>query len=204
MYGEPLKITRDKDGIIGISEEGEEKVEKLQKKLAKKFIDPLINAQAPNTLTPNTPITAINQNFDGLSWSSFDPSDNNLAVGPNHVIQIINDLSGSRFKIWNKSGVVVGSASGTVLASVTGVLVLGDPVVMYDQLADRWVLTEFGPSACCNSLIIAVSVTATQQEAGKYINIQILHSSLTIQNIQYGTMLIMQEQVTLTLQELLS
>ena len=159
MYGEPLKITRNKDGIIGISEEGEERQERKLEKMGKHFIDPLIQSSTNSPITPNTPITSINQNFDGLSWSAFDPSDNNLAVGPNHVIQIINDLSGSRFKIWNKSGVVVGSATGTILATVTGVTGAGDPVVMYDQLADRWVLTEFGPSACCNSLIMAVSVT---------------------------------------------
>ena len=158
MYGEPLKITRDRNGIIGISEEGEEKVERLQKKLAKKFTDPLINVYPPNTLTTNTPITAINQNFDGQSAVNIDPSDNNLAVGPNHVIQIVNHASGSAFKIWNKSGVVV--QNSTILSSVTGVSGAGDPVVMYDQLANRWVLTEFGPSSCCNSLIVAVSVTA--------------------------------------------
>jgi subtilisin-like proprotein convertase family protein len=169
MYGEPLKITRNKDGIIGISEEGEEKLEKRLKKEAKTFIDPLNQAHATNSaISPNTPITSISQNFDGLSWSSFDPSDNNLAVGATHVIQIINDLSGSRFKIWNKTtGAVVGSASGTVLATVTGVSGAGDPVVMYDQLADRWVLTEFGPSACCNSLIMAVSVTGDPTGAWK-------------------------------------
>ena len=160
MYGEPLKITRNKDGIIGISEEGEERLEKKLERLGKHFIDPVVQApNATNTVSPNTPITSINQNFDGLSWASFDPSDNNLAVGPNHVIQIINDLSGSRFKIWNKSGTVIGSATGTVLATISGVSGAGDPVVMYDQLADRWVMTEFGPSACCSSLIMAVSVT---------------------------------------------
>lgn len=158
MYGEPLKITRDRHGIIGISEEGEEKLERVQEKLAKKFTDPLINVYAPNTLTTNTPITSLNQSFDGQSAVNIDPSDNNLAVGPNHVIQMVNHASGSAVKIWNKSGVVVLNA--TVLSSITGVSGAGDPVVMYDQLADRWVLTEFGPSSCCNSLIIAVSVTA--------------------------------------------
>ncbi len=160
MYGEPLKITRDKDGIIGISEEGEEKLERRLKNQAKSFIDPLNPGKATNTLSTNTPVTAINQSFDGLTWSLFDPSDNNLAVGANHVIQIINDLSGSKFKIWNKAtGAVVGNAAGTILSTVTGVSGAGDPVVVYDQLADRWVLTEFGPSSCCNSLIMAVSVT---------------------------------------------
>ena len=155
MYGQPLKITRNKDGVIGISEEGEERLERKLQSMGKHFADPA--RQAPTTVFPNTPITSINQNFDGQTWNSFDPSDNNLAVGPNHVIQIINDLAGSKFKIWNKSGVVV--QNHITLASVTGISGAGDPVVMYDQLADRWFLSEFGPSACCNSLIIAVSVT---------------------------------------------
>lgn len=162
MYGEPLKITRNMKGIIGISEEGEEKLERKLERMGKKYKDGAVQSSfgTNSPVTTNVPITSINQNYDGLGWSSFDPSDNNLAVGPNHVIQIINDLSGSRFKIWNKTtGAVVGNAAGTILSTVTGVSGAGDPVVMYDQLADRWVLTEFGPSACCNSLIIAVSVT---------------------------------------------
>src|SRR5690349_17456855 len=56
MYGQPLKITRDKDGIIGISEEGEERWEKNERKNAKKFIDPLNHPQGTNSpVTPNTP-----------------------------------------------------------------------------------------------------------------------------------------------------
>ena len=54
---------------------------------------------------------------------------------------------------------MVGNPAGTILSTLTGFSGAGDPVVVYDQLADRWLLTEFGPSACCNSLIVAVSVT---------------------------------------------
>ncbi len=163
MYGEPLKVTRNLKGIIGISEEGEERLERKLERLAKKHTDGAVQSSfgVNSSVNPSVPITSVNQSYDGLAWSSFDPSDNNLAVGPNHVIQIINDVSGSRFKIWNKTtGAVVGNAAGTILSTVTGVSGAGDPVVVYDQLADRWMLTEFGPSACCNSIIVAVSVTS--------------------------------------------
>jgi subtilisin-like proprotein convertase family protein len=158
MYGQPLKITRDMNGIIGMSEEGEEKLERRLRNKAKHFVDPLIQGQGTNTISPNTPISAINQNFDGQTWAGFDPSDNNLAVGPNHVIQMINDQAGSKLKIWNKSGGVV--QNPITMASISGLVGLGDPVVVYDQLADRWVLTEFGPGgATQNYLVMAVSVT---------------------------------------------
>ena len=162
MYGEPLKITRNMDGIIGISREGKNKIKKKLEEMGKIYPDGAVqssfNTNAPGS--PNVPITSINQNFDGLSAANIDPSDNNLAVGATHVIQIVNHASGSLFKIWNKTtGAVVGNPAGTILSTLTGVSGAGDPVVVYDQLADRWLLTEFGPSACCNSLIVAVSVT---------------------------------------------
>src|SRR5690349_15107274 len=52
MYGQPLKITRNKDGIIGISEEGEERQERKLQKLAKHFIDPLIRQSTNSPITP--------------------------------------------------------------------------------------------------------------------------------------------------------
>lgn len=74
------------------------------------------------------------------------PSDNSLAVGPNHIVQIVN----SRFAVYTKKGARYNS-TGTVLygpvptneifAGFGGVCQErdnGDAVVRYDQLADRW------------------------------------------------------------------
>ena len=163
MYGEPFKITRDMNGIIGISDRGEEKVEEQIRRNSKNRTSAAV--QSPNNIFPNTPGTTLGVHFDGQGWAGFDPSDNNLAVGPNHVIQIINNNSGSIFKIWDKTGAVV--QNGTILTSITGLQGAGDPIVLYDQLADRWLMAEFGPSTCCNQLIIAVSVTANPTGAWK-------------------------------------
>jgi hypothetical protein len=160
MYGAPLKKTRYKEELLGVVdiERAEESVFKNQ------YPDNSNNNRSQNTAQDNNFLASIasstNLNMDGQTATGFAPSDNNLAVGPNHIIQIINHSSGSLFKVWNKSGTIV--QASTVLSSITGLSGSGDPVVVYDQLADRWVLTEFGRTGAVtyiNTLIIAVSTT---------------------------------------------
>lgn len=67
------------------------------------------------------------------------PSDNSLAVGPNHVVQIVN----SRMAVFDKQGKVLYGAAptNTVFKGFGGVCEArnnGDAVVRYDQLAGRW------------------------------------------------------------------
>src|SRR5262249_5540606 len=69
------------------------------------------------------------------------PSDNTLAVGPDHVVQIVN----SQFAIFTKQGkTIYGPAStNAIFAGFGGVCEArpnGDAVVRYDQLADRWLV----------------------------------------------------------------
>ena len=88
--------------------------------------------------------------FDGPQGAgrSGNPSDNSLAVGPNHIVQIVN----SRMAIFTKKGarfattgkVLYGSVStNNVFKGFTGTCEArnnGDAVVRYDQLADRWLI----------------------------------------------------------------
>lgn len=76
------------------------------------------------------------------------PSDNSLAVGPNHIVQIVN----SRFAVYTKKGaqysdtgrVLYGPvATNNVFAGFGGPCEArpnGDAVVRYDQLANRWLI----------------------------------------------------------------
>jgi hypothetical protein len=76
------------------------------------------------------------------------PSDNSLAVGPNHIVQLVNSQmavftkKGARFDTTGK--VLYGPVpTGNVFKGVFGDGVLinnGDAVVRYDQLADRWLI----------------------------------------------------------------
>ncbi len=97
---------------------------------------------------------ALEQNFVGVSQneSGFIPPDPTGAVGPNHYVHSVNSL----VKIFDKTGgLLVGPVS--LSAFLGNGSNSGDPIVLYDQLADRWLVSEFG--AATNSLSIGISET---------------------------------------------
>lgn len=88
------------------------------------------------------------QNFPGLdfnNWGAGWPPDTVGDVGPNHFIQAVNTSIG----IYNKTGTQLaaftfntlwnGAGSGTVCDNTNR----GDPTVVYDPLADRWIVADF-------------------------------------------------------------
>jgi PKD repeat protein len=107
---------------------------------------------------------SLGVNLDGMPGVT-SPADPSLDVGPNHVIQMINGTGGSTFKIWDKSGNVIQNSTtfdnfmnSASLNGNPGWGGAGDPIVIYDQRADRWLLTEFSSSG--NNLYVAVSTAA--------------------------------------------
>jgi len=98
------------------------------------------------TTTPEE-FAVANPNFEGIRGGN--PPDPNGAVGPNHYIQIVN---ASVFVIFDKQGnALTGTINMQQLWIDAGapadddcrVRGRGDPYVVYDHLADRWVLTQF-------------------------------------------------------------
>jgi hypothetical protein len=100
---------------------------------------------------------ALVASFDGLgagfngpqgSSPTRNPSDNTLAVGPNHIVQIVN----SRMAIFTKKGKRFDTTGRVLYGAVPTNNVFrgfggpceqrnnGDAVVRYDQLADRWLI----------------------------------------------------------------
>ena len=101
---------------------------------------------------------AMIASFDGLgvgfvgpqgSASARNPSDNTLAVGPDHIVQIVN----SRMAIFTKKGSRFDTTGKVLYGPVETRNVFrgfgggvcerrnnGDAVVRYDQLADRWLI----------------------------------------------------------------
>jgi len=88
--------------------------------------------------------------FDGLgagfsgphgTTAGRNPSDNSLAVGPRHIVQIVN----SRLAIFSRQGEVLYGAvpTNTIFKGFGGTCEArnnGDAVVRYDQLARRWLV----------------------------------------------------------------
>jgi hypothetical protein len=105
--------------------------------------------------------------FDGNSnLCGCAPPDPNGAVGPNHVVTMAN----LHFQIFNKTGQsLFGPAANNTLWSGFGggcqAQNAGDPVVLYDQLADRWLLSQFTSSA---PYLECVALSQTNDPTGSY------------------------------------
>jgi len=121
----------------------------------------VVPAQAPNVeqaAAGTKPGATLVDSFDGLGIG-FDgphgkaegrnPSDNSLAVGPDHIVQTVN----SRLAIFTKKGKKFDTTGRPLYGAVQTNIVFaglggpcearnnGDAVVRYDQIADRWLVT---------------------------------------------------------------
>ncbi len=112
-------------------------------------------------------IPPIGTSFNGMSNSSgATPPDPNGDIGPNHYVQMVN----TQFQIFNRSGTsLFGPANINTLFSGFGGACetqnSGDPVVLYDQLANRWLLSQFTSSS---PFFNCVAVSQTSDPTGAY------------------------------------
>jgi hypothetical protein len=109
---------------------------------------PLLNG------TPGIDFEGIGFNIDG------EPSDDNIAVGPNHIVQTVN----TEWAVYDKTGHIAAGfpkSLGSIWTGLGGACAgnQGDPIVQYDRLADRWLLSQIGSESAPFSLCIAVSKT---------------------------------------------
>src|SRR5579859_2597719 len=94
------------------------------------------------------------------------PPDPNGEIGPNHYV-VMTNLS---FQIYNRAGgsLYGPAANNTLWAGFGGgcqTQNAGDPVVLYDQLADRWLLSQFTSSA---PFLNCVALSTTNDPTGSY------------------------------------
>lgn len=136
----------------------------------------ILNPRPVNRVTGPDPLLQIQEDFGQVLGFDFtvplvniagqssgsNPHDANGEVGPDYFVQTINGAGGSRVQFYDKTtGAPVGPAfslsslPGAAGACSTG---LGDPVPIYDEIADRWVLTEFSSQAG-RSLCVYVAQT---------------------------------------------
>jgi uncharacterized repeat protein (TIGR01451 family) len=83
------------------------------------------------------------ENFTNFGFR-LSPPDTDGEVGPNHYVQYVNLL----FRVYTRAGVpLTGPVKlSTLYAPLGGQCAEpdnGDPIVLYDQLADRWLLSQF-------------------------------------------------------------
>ena len=112
--------------------------------------DPVAQHDAGSGDMPNPLLTfpALNNQDNFAIFSGrVNPPDTNGAVGPNHYVQTVNLV----WAIYDKAGTRLygpGKISSVFAAAPTGTPCdytdPGDPVVLYDSGADRWLISQFG------------------------------------------------------------
>ncbi len=115
--------------------------------------------------------------FDGINAAQAEtvvpPPDTNGDVGPNHYVQSVN----TSFRVFDKNGnPLTGPITFNSFFAPIGAgnpcganQNQGDPFVFYDQLADRWVITDFAfPEDPGTSFWECIGVSQTSDPTGAY------------------------------------
>ncbi len=114
----------------------------------------------------------VGQGFTGPSGTfsvTGAPPDTNGDVGPNHYVQTVNqDLM-----IWNKTGTALHGPVpiNSLFAGFGGLCQTdndGDPIVLYDPIADRWFISQFAVTNPDPNYHQCVAVSQTSDPTGAY------------------------------------
>ncbi len=150
-------------------DEREERHENLNPELPLPFHvdgpDPVIDRGITGLPLPNAiPTTTLN--FDGIAFatdpSSGAPPDTDGAVGLTQYVQIVNQS----YQVFNKTtgASVAGPTSIAALWSGFGGVCEtaphGDPIVLYDRLANRWLISQFAGTSSITDECIAISTSS--------------------------------------------
>jgi hypothetical protein len=116
--------------------------------------DPVLQKQALPAVSA-TP----GADFDGISSGGLVPSDSNLAIGPNDIVETVN----VQFAVYSKTGAILAGPTNfeSLLSPLGGdcANTIGDPIVLYDRQADRWLLADIGNGSGGYGECVAVSQT---------------------------------------------
>lgn len=124
------------------------------------------------TMVPFTPV--VGTSFEGLGAGQYGfsvtsaPPDTNGAVGSTQYVQWVNQS----FAIFNKTtgALVAGPTTGnTMWAGFGGGCQTnndGDPIVLYDKLAQRWIFSQFSVST--TPFLQCVAVSTSSDATGSY------------------------------------
>lgn len=130
-------------------------------------------APASNVPAPLVSFDAITNTLAENDSTTVRPPDTNADVGPNHIVETVN-LS---IAVYDKLGNVAAGFPKRTNALWAGFTAGpecrdsndGDPVVLYDQLADRWMVSQFAlPNFPNGPFYQCIAVSQTPDPTGAY------------------------------------
>ncbi len=130
--------------------------------------DPLLQRQERAPAPRPEGFAAPRQRLAGQGYNGVNPPDTIGDVGASYYIQAINASAGTTFTVYDKSDGSMAAGPLTLDSLGSGFCAdgLGDPVVVYDHLAGRWLLSEFSNSG--NRMCVYVSQTGDPISGGWY------------------------------------
>jgi hypothetical protein len=97
-------------------------------------------------------------NTAGIAYTGAIPPDTIGDVSPLYYVQSVNGAGGGEFNVYDKTGAkLAGPIQMDSFGTGSCATGFGDPVVLYDQLADRWLMAEFASGG--NHLCVYISKT---------------------------------------------
>ncbi len=106
-------------------------------------------------------------NFAGVPTNGLTPSDSNGSVGLTQLVETVN----TRYEVWNlnRSSKTVTVALGPVninslwngFGGACQAQNSGDPIVLYDKIANRWLISQFTSTAANGVYFQCVAISAT-------------------------------------------
>jgi len=135
--------------------------------------DPVLQTTSPATTGP-----ALTGSFEGIGAgiagfnASYVPSDVNGAIGPSQYVQIAN----VSVAVFARDGTIILAPEpiSTVWAGFGGLCETtngGDPIVLYDRAADRWLLSQLaysGANGTSTPYLNCIAVSTTGDPTGAY------------------------------------
>jgi hypothetical protein len=113
--------------------------------------------------------------FDGIGANGSIPPDTNLAVGATQVVETVN----TDFAIYGKNGTLIAgpapihtifsalantNTAGNMCATADG----GDPIVLYDKLAGRWLISQMQYNTNFSTNVVCIAVSQTSDALGTF------------------------------------
>jgi hypothetical protein len=119
--------------------------------------DPVLQTTTGSTLS-----TSSGTSFDGVSFNGYYPPDPNLSVSDTQIVQTTN----VQFAVYDKTGIPLKgpvainslfSSLGGLCGSTNG----GDPIVLWDKIQHRWLISQLAYTSNFNKNYVCVAVSQT-------------------------------------------
>jgi hypothetical protein len=162
----PLWLLRDPqaDSVLREEEDHPEEPQPIIAAARQSIADTALQRRysTAGSVAPLTSFDGLGYGFSGPAGTFFvnTPPDANGDVGPKHYVQVVN----FGFAVFDKSGAVLyGPVKLNTLFSGFGGPCEqwnnGDPIVLYDSMADRWLVSQLAGGSTPNVECIAISQT---------------------------------------------